>query len=150
MSRLLFFALGSVVTLTLGFGWQAHRGRFGHPPMTPEDARDVVGWVLRGVDATDDQVDAIADIVDETIGELDGVRDRHRDQLEALAEALAAPEVDRAALDKIRTEAITLADETSSRVVSALAEVSAQLTPAQRADLLERHERFHQRWHRGR
>ena len=150
MSRLLFFALGSVVTLTLGFGWQAHRGRFGHPPMTPEDARDVVGWVLRGVDATDDQVDAIADIVDETIGELDSVRDRHRDQLEALAEALAAPEVDRAALDKIRTEAITLADETSSRVVTALAEVSAQLTPAQRADLLERHERFHQRWHGGR
>jgi len=149
MSKLLFFALGSVLTLTLGFGWHAHRGRFGHS-MTPEDARHVVGWVLRGVDASDAQVDAIAGIVDEAVGELETVRDKHHDQLEELADVLAAPEVDRAALDKIRAEAIATFDESSAKIVTALAEVSAQLTPEQRTELLERHERFHQRWHGGR
>lgn len=150
MSKLLFFALGSVLTLTLGFGWHAHRGRFGHHSMSPEDARHAVGWVLRGVDASDAQVDAIAGIVDEAIGELETVRDRHHDQLEALADVLAAPEVDRAALDKIRADALATFDESSVKIVSALAEVSAQLTPEQRTELLERHERFHERWHGGR
>jgi Spy/CpxP family protein refolding chaperone len=147
VSKLLFFVLGSLVTLTLGFGWHAHRGRFGHGPWTPEHVREGVSWVLRGVDASDAQVDAIADIVDEAAGDLERVRDRHHEQLEALAEALAAPEIDRAALDKIRSEAIALADETSGRVVTALADASAQLTPEQRSELLERHERLHERWH---
>ena len=70
--------------------------------------------------------------------------------LEALADVLAAPEIDRAALDKIRAEAVTVVEESSVKIVSALAEVSAQLTPEQRTELLERHERFHQRWHGGR
>ena len=147
MSKLLFFVLGSLATLTLGFGWHAHRGRFGHGPWTPEHVREGVSWVLRGVDASDAQVDAIADIVDDAAGDLERVRERHHEQLEALAEALAAPEIDRAALDKIRSDAIALVDETSGRVVSALADASAQLTPEQRTELLERHERLHERWH---
>lgn len=150
MSRLLFFALGSLVTLMLGFGWHGHRGRFGHPPFTRDDARDVASWVLRSVDASDAQLDAIADIVDETAGELDAARDRHHEQLEAFAEALAQPQLDRAELDKIRSEALALADASSVKLVDALAGISAQLTAEQRAELLERHERFHARWHRRR
>jgi len=146
VTKLLFFALGSLATLLVGFGWHGHRGRFGPPhPMTPEHAREIVSWALRGVDASDAQVEAIADILDELAGDLERARERHHEQLEALAEALAAPEVDRAALEKIRAEGIALADATSGRLVAALADASARLTPAQRAELLERHERLHER-----
>jgi Spy/CpxP family protein refolding chaperone len=146
MTRLLFFVLGSLVTLAVGFGWHHQRGRFGHG-WSPEHARDAVGWWLRGVDATDAQVDAIAAIVDEAIGELEALRERHRDRLEEAGEVLAAPEIDRAALEKLRAESVALADQASARIVDALAAASARLTPAQRAELLERHERLHRRWH---
>ena len=149
MTRLLFFALGSVVTLALGFGWHA-RGPFGRHGWTPDHARDAVGWWLHGVDASDAQVEAVAGIVDEAVGELETLRDRHHEQLEAFAEALAAPEVDRAALEKLRAESIATAEQASTRIVGALADAAAELTPAQRAELLERHERFAGHWHRGR
>ena len=147
MSQLVFFVLGALLTLTLGFGWHAHRGRFGHGAWTPEHVREggELGPPRRRRQRRPGRGHRRH-------------RRRHRGRPRAGArappraargsrEALAAPEIDRAKLDEIRSEAIALADETSGRVVAALADASAQLTPEQRNELLERHERHHERWH---
>jgi Spy/CpxP family protein refolding chaperone len=152
MHRIAWLALGSLLTLAVGFAWpRAHLGhgfghhRFGHG-WSEEDARDAVSWWLRGVGATDAQVEAIAAIATRTHDDLASLRGEHRERMRAFAEALTAAEVDADALESLRAEALARADDASKRIVRALGEAAAVLSPAQRAELAERHERLHARF----
>jgi len=51
---------------------------------------------------------------------------------------LAAPAVDRAAIERLRTAQIALADQASKRIAQAIADVADVLTPEQRKALAER------------
>ena len=66
-------------------------------------------------------------------------------------ELMAAPTLDRAAIEKLRTEQIALADISSKRVTQALADAAEVLTPDQRRKLAERAQKFGERrgWMRG-
>ena len=63
-------------------------------------------------------------------------------------ETLAAPTVDRAKLETLRADQMKLAETATKRATDAVADIADVLTPAQRADLGQRVERW-QRWFRG-
>jgi Spy/CpxP family protein refolding chaperone len=55
---------------------------------------------------------------------------------------LTQPDVDRATLEDLRRAELQLAESASQRIVTALADVSAVLTPEQRVELVKMAERF--------
>ena len=65
-----------------------------------------------------------------------------------MVDTLAAPTVDRAKLETLRADQMKLAETATKRVTDAVADIADVLTPAQRADLGQRVERW-QRWFRG-
>lgn len=101
------------------------------------------GWALDRIDATDAQRDAVLAEVDALADDVLARRD-DRDRLrDALRDALTADQVDPAELEKLRTEALSLADDASRDALPRLVRIAGTLTPEQRADLAEQARRFH-------
>lgn len=117
------------------------RGAAG-PEAQRERAEFVTDWVLKKVNATDDQRATIKAIVATTLQDLAPARDEHRQHREAFLAALTQPNVDRASLEDLRRAELQLAEDASQRIVAALAEVADVLTPEQRAELVQ----MAQRW----
>lgn len=99
-------------------------------------ARQASGWVLREVEATDEQKRRIDAIVAASVGQVYPLVERHRQHHRELLEALARPEVDRAEVERLRQAELELADAASSRLADAAIEALGVLTPAQREELL--------------
>jgi Spy/CpxP family protein refolding chaperone len=76
------------------------------------------------------------------------LRAKHLEARKQVITLLAAPTIDRPKLEALRTDQMKLADAATKRVSDAVADVAEVLTPAQRADLANRVERW-QRWRRG-
>lgn len=87
------------------------------------------------IDATDAQQDKIWQIVDKTRSDLRPVGREFRDSREKVAELLAAPTIDKAAVEALRVERIAAIDAASKKAVDALVEAAEVLTPEQRAEL---------------
>jgi Spy/CpxP family protein refolding chaperone len=100
-------------------------------------------WLLRRVDASEEQRQQVQSIVQTAVTDLAPVTETHRKNRQAWHEALTQPTVDRQALEALRQAAVQLVDTASKRLVGAIAEVAQVLTPEQRATLLERVARFH-------
>lgn len=151
----LSFFVGSVVThsqASPGFlgGFGGHGCRRHAALSTPEGlekarehVRYAAGWVLRSVDATDEQKEKVGGIAAAVVTDLAAIAPEHRTHREALLEILSAPEVDRDRLEEIRAAEVRLIGTASSRVVQGLADIAEVLTPEQRADLIKSLERFH-------
>jgi periplasmic protein CpxP/Spy len=127
-----------------GRGWHHGRGfgGFGGPFLSPgriERMVDRLGWA---VDASREQKQKIAGIVQRAADDLRPLREKHLEGRRAMREALAAATIDRGKLETLRTEQMKLADEASRRIVAAVTEAAEVLTPEQRADLARRLERF--------
>ena len=98
-------------------------------------------------EATDAQQDKIWAIVDRTRSELRPVGREFRDSRGKVAELLAAPTIDKAAVEALRAERIAAVDAASKKAVAALVEAAEVLTPEQRAELAkELKERHEGRW----
>jgi Spy/CpxP family protein refolding chaperone len=69
--------------------------------------------------------------------------EQHRTNRDALRSILGGTTIDRAALEKLRGEEIALVDTLSKTVATALADTAEVLTTEQRAELMERIDRFH-------
>ena len=121
-----------------GGGWAGH-GRHGGEAMSPEAMNGridkMVERVLTRVDATPEQKQKVSAIAKQTAGEMAPLREQHRKAREQAMALLAAPNVDRAALERIRAEQMQSADSLSKKVASALADIAEVLTPEQRAKL---------------
>jgi len=132
-------------------GWFGHSRGFGHGDHGggghhgPKHLRFGIEWALGEVDATDEQVDQIVAIAEAATADLHGLRDEHEAQREALVAAISADEVDRDALEQLRAEGIELADGASVRLVTAIADAAAILTPEQRRSLIEEHAQHRRR-----
>jgi Spy/CpxP family protein refolding chaperone len=113
------------------------------PAAAKRHAGMAVEWVLRGVDATEEQKQQARRITDRLIDELSPSIGKHRSFREAMARELAKPEIDREALERLRQEEIGLADAVSKKAVAAIADLGEVLTPAQRAELVAFAHRFH-------
>jgi protein CpxP len=131
-----------------GFGGGHGRHAFGaqmmkDPAAAKQHAGMAVEWVLRGVDATDEQKQQAKRITDRLIDQIGPVVEKHRGFRESMARELAKPEIDREALERLRRDEIALADQASKLAVSAIADLGEVLTPAQRAELVTFAHRFH-------
>lgn len=119
----------------------------GHGPANPQSVKEHAGmatkWVLRDIDASEEQQERVTTIVGGAIDDLFRLKEKHQGNRQAFAAQLGAATLDRAALEEIRKSEIALADEASKRLVQALADASEVLTPEQRQALVERVHRLH-------
>jgi Spy/CpxP family protein refolding chaperone len=120
-----------------------HRGGF-----MPGRIERMVDRALWSVDASREQRDKIAGIVDRTADDLFAMREKHLEGRRQIRDALAAATVDRDRIEALRTEQMMLADAASKRITGAFADAAEVLTPEQRSTLARRIERW-QRWFRG-
>jgi len=104
------------------------------------------------VDATPEQRGKLEVIAKGAARDLMPLREKlHSARQDAIALA-GAPDVDRAALEKLRAGQIALADSASKRMTQALADAAEVLTPQQRQKLAERMQSRSERrswWQRG-
>jgi periplasmic protein CpxP/Spy len=129
--------------------WGRHRHR--HGPMSPEEmARRIdkgVDRILSTVDASAEQKQKVASIAKQALSELRPMREQHRAARKQAIDLLSAPVIDRAALEKVRSDELQLGDNASKRLTTAMADIADVLTPDQRAKLRQRFERrMGRRW----
>jgi Spy/CpxP family protein refolding chaperone len=146
-AALALLGLGAAGVSAAGPGWLGRpafhfRGHHGHH-FDADDVAFVVGWTLREVDASDEQVARVTEIANAAVADLKGLHDAHRARREPFAAALVG--ADRAALEKLRSEELAAVDLASQRIVAALADAADVLTPEQRQRLAEEHARRHAR-----
>jgi Spy/CpxP family protein refolding chaperone len=148
---------GAFVTKSFsqGFGPPWHHGMMGGPmgpAFSPERADRMVRHLAVELDASADQQAKLQAIVKAAAGDIVPMREKvlaARQQARAL---LTAPTVDRAAIEKLRTEQIAIVDAVSKRLVQVVADAADVLTPEQRRkldDLLPPAGGSWQPWHRG-
>jgi Spy/CpxP family protein refolding chaperone len=131
-----------------GFGgW--HRGGFMGTPVDPARLDEHLDRLLKHlyveIDATDAQKQQLAPIVKAAAQDLLPLRTRMHDARRQALALLAQPSIDRAALETLRAEQFSLAEQASRRFVTALADVADVLTPEQRRQVAERLGRWHGR-----
>lgn len=139
------------------FGRLFGHHRHGHGPMDAEQTRERAEWavsfVLHRIDASDEQETQVNDIVDRAIVDAFELLGPHREARAELHALLAAPEVDREALEALRLQHIDVWDQLSRRLLDGIVELSEVLTLEQRSELLEmaqHRRRGHGGEHRGR
>ena len=106
---------------------------------------DRLGWA---VDASSEQKQKINAITQKAADDIFELRAKHLEARKQLVETLAAPTVDRGKLEGLRVDQMKLVETATKRVADAVADIAEVLTPAQRADLARRFDRW-QRWRRG-
>lgn len=127
-------------------GWRHSMGGFGHhgyhraidPGQVIERLQHKSAWALGSVDATDEQIERIDKILASTVNDVFPLRAEHEAHRRDLIAELARPQVDRAALERVRTEELALVEEATARLLDATVSISEVLDPAQRQQLLER------------
>ena len=124
------------------WGWRHRHGGM-DPATVSERAGFMTEWVLRKVDASDEQQEQVNAIVEATITDLFPLKDQHRANREAMRAALSQPTIDRQALENIRQSELQLVETMSSTIVEAVANAAEVLTPEQRTELAELAARFH-------
>lgn len=142
------------VASTLALSAWAQRGPGGHHgPMggygmmfgSPEHVGRGIDRMLEGVNATDAQRAQIKQIALQAATDLKGQRDTTRALREKAAQIFIAPNVDAAAAESVRQQLIAQHDASSRRMLQAMLDISAVLTPDQRATLGEQMKQRQQR-----
>ena len=135
--------------------WAHGRGFGAHDMGGPGGRMFFPGPIERGVerlgwatDASTEQKTKINAIAQKAADEIFALRQKHLEARKQVVDTLAAPTVDRAKLETLRADQMKLAETATKRVTDAVADIADVLTPAQRADLGQRVERW-QRWFRG-
>ena len=146
-------ALGVMAPRAMAF--RGLHGSFGHghrgfgasmlkdPAAAKEHAGMAVEFALRGVNATDEQKQQARRITDRLVDELGPMAQVHRENREAIAKELAKPQIDRAAIEKLRQQELELADRASKLAVTGIADLADVLTAEQRQDLITFAHKFH-------
>lgn len=97
----------------------------------------MVQHMLSGVDVTAEQQSKITAIVKAAWADQATAREQMRTQRGQLMTLLAAPTIDRAALEQLRGQQLAAHQAMSKRMTDAMADAAEVLTPAQRAAWLE-------------
>ena len=124
-----------------GGHWHGHHhhgwGRGGpvDPQRMAERVDRAVDRVLSRVGATDAQKQKVASIAKQAMTELAPMRAKMREARRQAMELLAAPAIDRAAIERLRAERLQDVDALSRRMSSAMIEAAEVLDAEQRAKL---------------
>jgi len=154
-NRRSFFKYAGLGALLAGLSWRAHAhgGRAGRGGFDPARLEEHLERALKHlyveIDATEEQKRRIEPIVKQAARDLAPLRERAREARRRGLEALAAPSVDRGAIEQLRVDQLQAADAASRRFTQALADFAEVLRPEQRATLVKRLRRHGGGWHRG-
>jgi len=133
-----------------------HRGRHDWSKMTDEQIEKRVGRFVKHVaieiEATDEQSTKITALLTSVAKNMRPVRSEFKDAGKEMQKLLTSETVDRAAMEKVRTERIAKVDSLSKELVAAMADAAEVLSVEQRKVLAERVEQFRsmrRHWRRG-
>ena len=123
--------------------WSGHHvGWIGSQAIPVDLVEDRLDHMLKSVDATPEQQTKLHAIVEAAIKDLDPIRQQLAGTRKEMAALLGAPQVDRAAVEKLRGERVTELDQASKRVTEALLDAADVLTPDQRKTLADKAEQW--------
>jgi protein CpxP len=134
-----FALLAGGAGVTQAYAQHAHRGdghgwsMDGNIPVQKIEGR--VDRMLKHVNATPDQTAKIHAIIEGAATDINPIRKSlggTRDQMRTL---MAAPQIDRAAIETLRSQRSTAMDQISQRTTRAMEDAADVLTPAQRQQL---------------
>jgi periplasmic protein CpxP/Spy len=132
-------ALGLVGAQAQAQGW----GR--RHDLDPEETARRMDWrigrLIKDVGGTPEQKDRLVAIWTAALADLRPLGEQRRQARRAGLELLAAPVIDRRALEQQRVTQMQLADARSKRLVQAMADAAEVLTPEQRVKATERMKR---------
>lgn len=97
-----------------------------------------IDHMIKEVDGTPEQKAKLTQLAQAAQKEMMPLREQLQAARKKGMELLAAPTVDRAALERLRSEQTQLTDTISKRVVAHMADAAEVFTPAQRAKLAEK------------
>jgi periplasmic protein CpxP/Spy len=106
-----------------------------------------VDHMLHSVDATPDQQTKLHAIIEAAVKDLDPIRKDLAGTRAEMTSLLSAPQVDRAAVEKLRGERVAEMDQASKRMTEALLDAADVLTPEQRKKLADTAAQWQQRHH---
>lgn len=123
--------------LSFGHGW--HHGFRG--PMSAERIEDRADRMVRHlaieIDASAEQQDKLRAVMKAAVRDVLPAREKAQAARQQARALLTQPTIDRAAVEKLRSEQIALADSVSKRMAQALVDAAEILTPDQRKKLDE-------------
>ena len=132
-----------------------HAGGFMGGPVDPARLDDHIDRMTRHfaveVDASVEQQARLAVIAKAAAKDLLPMREQAQRARKEALDLLAAPTVDRSAIERLRAQQIERADQASKRIAQAIGDSADVLTPEQRKSLAERISQgpWWSRWHRG-
>ena len=125
-----------------GFGHGHWHARFMGGPLDPAQIEDRADRMVRHVaieiDATTEQQDKLRAVVKGAVKDLLPMRDKAQAARAKARELLTQQTIDRAEIERFRTEHVALADAFSKRVAQAIGDAAEILTPEQRRKLADR------------
>ena len=144
---------GAVVTATDAWshwgGWGGMKGHHADPERWKERMLHRADHWLDRVDATDEQREAIGEIVGQAAGDLAGLFEQHRALHGEWMTELERPELDPEAMEALRVRTLDLADGKSREALETVLRIGSVLTAEQRSELVSKMNR-HRKWHRER
>ncbi len=128
-----------------GIGPRPMMGAQHDPAQTGEHIERMVQRLADGVDATPEQKQRLTVIAQDLACDMAPQREQQRALRQRGVELLAAPVIDRAAIEAVRAEQQALMDAGSRRFTLAMADAAEVLTPEQRVKMAERMRAFGER-----
>lgn len=126
--------LGLLAAQAQAQGWGRHH-------LDPEERARRLDWrigrMIKEVGGTADQKTRLVAIATAAMADLRPLREQMRQARRAGLDLLAAPVIDRRALEQARVSQMQLADARSRRLVQAFADAADVLTPEQRVKVAE-------------
>jgi Spy/CpxP family protein refolding chaperone len=145
-------ALGGLTLLTIKSqaqglgGWG--RGRSRDPEEVARRLDYRIGYMIKELGGTPEQKDKLVAIARQAMADLKPVREQLRQTRRQGLELLAAPTIDKAALEQLRSTQMQAADALSRRLLQSMIDSAEVLKPEQRSALaakmkqrMERHQR---------
>ena len=142
MAAALVAAVGAAGASFAGEGFGGHGGMHGggrHHQMDPANAAKHIERMIERIapDASAQQKTRLAEIAKSAFADLQPMHEQMRESHKRLHELLKQPVVDHAALEALRVEQVQRFDAVSKRLLTAVEEAAAILTPEQRARFAE-------------
>jgi periplasmic protein CpxP/Spy len=146
--RTLFAGVAALVLLAgaavSAHAWAGrHEGMWGEGgPIRVERIERHVDHLLQKVDATSDQTAKVNAIIEAAAKDIDPLRKEIGDTRKQALSLLSAPQIDRGAIEKLRSDRMAAMDKMSQRMSTAVADAADVLSPEQRQKLAHDLESF--------